>query len=186
MSAKNILAPLSKLSRGIDAVSLAVGSFVSWLIVLAILISAGNAISRKFLSLSSNAWLEAQWYLFGATFMLSAARVLLSDKHVRVDLIFAALPERSRHWIDLLGHVLFLLPFCALMLIHGVPFVINSFTAGEVSINPGGLIVWPAKILLPLGFALLLAQALSEIIKRIVALAEPDAPAETMKADTAQ
>jgi TRAP-type mannitol/chloroaromatic compound transport system permease small subunit len=163
-----------KISRAIDSVSLKTGELVAWLVIVAILISAGNAISRKFFSLSSNAWLEAQWYLFGATFMLSAARVMVHDKHVRVDLIFQKLSRRGRLWIDLLGHLFFLLPLCVLMLIYGIPFAVTSFQTSEISINPGGLIVWPAKMLIPLGFALLLAQGISEIIKRFCALFAPE------------
>ncbi|MBY8977936.1 TRAP transporter small permease subunit [Rhodobacteraceae bacterium NNCM2] len=173
MSWSGGLSALLKVSRGIDAVSMRVGSAVAWLIVIAILISAGNATLRKLFSISSNAWLEVQWYLFGATFLLCAARVMARDKHVRVDLIYATLAERTRLWIDLLGHVVFLLPLCALMLYYGVPFAMKSFAANEFSVNPGGLILWPAKALIPLGFALLLAQAVSEIIKRVIRLTEP-------------
>lgn len=165
------LSALLGFSRAVDALSMRIGAAVAWLVVLAIVISAANATVRKVLSISSNAWLEVQWYLFAATFLLCAARVMAMDKHVRVDLVYQMLGERVRLWIDLVGHVVFLLPLCVLMLYYGVPFAVKSFVSAEYSINPGGLILWPAKVLIPLGFALLLAQAVSEIIKRAARLA---------------
>lgn len=168
---------LLAISGTIDAISIRVGEAVSWLILLAIVISAGNAIVRKVFSVSSNALLEVQWYLFAATFLLCAARVMAKNKHVRVDLFLQMMSERARLWVDLLGHLIFLLPLCLLMLYYGIPFATRSIAAAEYSINPGGLIVWPAKILIPLGFALLLAQAISEIMKRCVRLIWPESPA---------
>lgn len=172
---------LLKVSRFIDTVSMRTGAAVAWLILLAILISASNAIMRKVFSISSNAWLEVQWYLFGATFLLTAARVLAKDKHVRVDVVFNLVSERARLWVDLLGHLLFLIPLCVLMLIYGIPFAAKSMAIGEQSLNPGGLIVWPAKILVPLGFALLLAQAVSEIIKRAARLLDVNAVPQNLQ-----
>ncbi len=174
MASSRGLSALLRFSRGIDALSIRIGSAIAWLIVAAILISAINATVRKLFSISSNAWLEVQWYLFGATFLLSAARVLAQDKHVRVDLIYASRRKRTQLWIDLLGHLFFLLPMCVLMLYYGVPFAIKSIASAEYSLNPGGLILWPAKALIPLGFLLLLAQAISEIIKRVARLVEPN------------
>jgi TRAP-type mannitol/chloroaromatic compound transport system permease small subunit len=161
---------LVRISSCIDAITEMIGNTVAWLILVAIIISAGNAISRKFFSLSSNAWLEVQWVLFGAVFMLAAPHVLRLGKHVRVDLIYRVQTLERRTWVDLLGHVLFLLPFCVLMLIYGIPFAAKSLASNEFSINPGGLPLWPAKILIPLGFLLLLGQAVSEIMKCIAVL----------------
>ncbi len=165
MSQRRGLAGVMPLSKKIDAFTAWIGQKVAWLILLAILIAACNAIVRKLFSISSNGWLEVQWYLFGAAFLLSAAKVMASDRHVRIDLIFKTISKRNRLRIDLVGHVLFLLPLCGLMLFNGIPFAATSFSTGEYSINPGGLILWPAKILVPLGFALLLLQTASQIIK---------------------
>lgn len=156
---------LMRVSKCIDAVTEKIGDSVAWLVLVAILISTGNAISRKVFSLSSNAWLEVQWLLFGAVFMLAAPHVLRLGKHVRVDLIYRAQTLKRQSWTDLLGHILFLVPLCILMLIYGIPFAAKSLASNEFSINPGGLPLWPAKILIPVGFLLLLAQAVSEIIK---------------------
>lgn len=156
---------LMRVSKCIDAITEGIGNSVAWLVLVAILISAGNAISRKVFSLSSNAWLEVQWLLFGAVFMLAAPHVLRLGKHVRVDLLYRRASTKRQAWIDLLGHVLFLVPFCVLMLIYGIPFAVKSLASNEFSINPGGLPLWPAKTLIPVGFLLLLGQAISEIIK---------------------
>ncbi len=158
---------LLALSRFIDRVTAFIGKFVAWLVLAAVLISAGNAILRKAFSISSNAWLEAQWYLFGAVFMLAAAYTLQTNDHIRIDIIYGALKKRTQDWIDLIGHILFLLPFTVLMVYLLIPYVWRSFVSGEVSQNAGGLLLWPAKLMLLLGFALLVAQGLSEIIKRI-------------------
>ncbi len=159
------------LSRAIDWFTALVGRSVSWLILAAIIISAGNAIIRKVFSNSSNAWLEAQWYLYGAVFMLAAAYVLQRNEHVRIDIFSSKLSKRTRDWIDLLGHIVFLVPWCVLLIYLSFPWVLSSFRSGETSVNAGGLILWPAKLLILLGFSLLLAQALSEIIKRIAVIA---------------
>lgn len=164
------MALLLRISRGVDALTHAVGGAVAWLLLLAVLVSAGNAFSRKLLSVSSNAWLELQWYLFGAVFLLFAARTLRNGAHVRVDIVFANLPHVARETIDLVGHVVFLLPLCVLMVIHGVPFAADALVGWERSVNPGGLATFPAKLLVPLGFAILLAQTLSEIVKRIATI----------------
>jgi len=158
---------LLALSRGIDRLNETIGKLVSWLILLAILVSAGNAVIRKVFDTSSNAWLELQWYLFGAAFMLAAAYTLKQNEHIRIDIVYGLFPRRLRHWIDLFGHVFFLMPFVTLMVIYFVPYVSLSFRTGEMSTNAGGLIVWPAKAILLAGFFLLLLQGISEIIKKI-------------------
>lgn len=155
------------LSRGIDRLNEFIGKSVSWLILLAILVSAGNAVIRKIFDISSNAWLELQWYLFGAAFMLAAAYTLKQNEHIRIDIVYGLFSRRVQHWIDLLGHILFLMPFVTLMVIYFVPYVSLSIRSGEMSNNSGGLIVWPAKAILLVGFFLLALQGISEIIKKI-------------------
>lgn len=158
------------LTRVIDRFNEFVGKAVSWLIIVAILVSAANAIVRKVFSTSSNAWLELQWYLFGAAFLLAAAYTLKQNEHIRIDILYGALSRRVQHWIDLLGHLFFLMPFCLLMLYYLWPYTMNSIRSGEVSTNSGGLIIWPAKGLLLVGFALLTIQGVSEIIKKIAVM----------------
>lgn len=153
--------------RTIDAINRWIGRNVSWLILVVVVISAGNAVIRKLFDTSSNAWLELQWQLFGAVFMLAAAYTLLVNEHVRIDVISSNLSKRARDWIDLIGHTLFLMPLCLLLLYDGVPFFWQSFIGNEQSSNAGGLVVWPSKLLVPLGFFLLALQGISEIIKRI-------------------
>jgi len=155
------------LSRFIDRVNEFVGRNVSWLVLAAVLISAGNASIRKAFDMSSNAWLEVQWYLFGAVFMLAAGYTLRKNEHVRIDVLAGNLSKRTRDWIDLFGHFFFLLPFCVMMTYLAWPFFWRSFQSGEMSSNAGGLIIWPAKAVVLAGFILLTAQAVSEIIKRI-------------------
>ena len=156
-----------KLSRGIDRVTEAIGKSVGWLILVAILVSAANATVRKLFNESSNAWLELQWYLYGAAFLLASANTLKQNEHIRIDIVYGALSRRTQHWIDLLGHLLFLMPFVVLMDVYLGPWALRSYQSGEVSNNAGGLILWPAKALLLAGFALLTVQGLSEIIKKI-------------------
>ncbi|MEO5759774.1 MAG: TRAP transporter small permease subunit [Mesorhizobium sp.] len=155
------------LSRGIDRLNEFIGKWVSWLILLAILVSAANAIIRKVFDTSSNAWLELQWYLFGAAFMLAAAYTLKQNEHIRIDIVYGLFSRRVQHWIDLFGHIFFLMPFVTLMVFYFVPYVSLSFHSGEMSTNAGGLIVWPAKAILLVGFSLLALQGISEIIKKI-------------------
>ena len=161
---------LLRLSRGIDAVSRAVGRASAWAILAAVLVSAVNAIFRKVFGLSSNAWLELQWYLFGAVFMLCAPWTLVANEHIRIDIISARLSARTRNIIEMIGHFLFLLPFALLMTYLSVPFFWRSYAGGEVSSSAGGLILWPAKILILIGFALLLLQWASEVIKRVAVM----------------
>jgi TRAP-type mannitol/chloroaromatic compound transport system permease small subunit len=162
---------LLALSRLIDRVTEFIGKSVMWLILVAVLVSAVNAVVRKLFNYSSNAWLELQWYLFGAAFMLAAAYTLKQNEHVRVDILYAARSRRVQHWIDLFGHLFFLLPFAVLMTSLLWPYFLQAYRSGEGSQNSGGLIIWPARALLLAGFILLLAQALSEIIKKIAVIA---------------
>ena len=155
------------LSRIIDIVTERIGKAVSWLILVAVLVSAGNAVVRKVFNVSSNAWLEAQWYLFGGAFMLAAAYTLSQNEHIRIDVVYGKFSRRTQHWIDLFGHCFFLMPFVLLMVYYLVPYVTMSFRSGEGSSSAGGLIVWPAKAILLVGFVLLAAQGVSEIIKKI-------------------
>lgn len=158
---------LLAVSRGIDRVTRGIGKAVSWLILVAVVVSAGNAIIRKAFDMSSNSWLELQWYLFGAVFMLAAAYTLQENEHIRIDIFYGTRSKRTQDRIDLFGHVFFTLPFCLLMVWLLIPYVANSVRIREFSGNAGGLILWPAKALLLAGFVLLTLQVLSEIIKRI-------------------
>lgn len=155
------------LSKAIDRITSFIGRWISWLVLAAILVSAVNASVRKAFDMSSNAWLELQWYLFGAVFMLAAAYTLQQNEHIRIDILYGGLKRRTQHWIDLLGHVLFLMPFVILMIWMLAPWVLHSFRIQEMSTNAGGLIIWPAKSLLLAGFVLLFFQGVSEIIKKI-------------------
>ena len=155
------------LSRAIDAMTTMIGRWMSWLILVAVLVSATNATVRYLVSSSSNAWLELQWYLFAAVFLLVSPWTLLQQEHIRIDIVNSRFSKRVRDWIELLGHLFFLLPVCLVMLRYSIPFAQLSLTSGEISQNAGGLIVWPAKILIPIGFALLFVQGVSETIKRI-------------------
>ncbi|WP_421857161.1 TRAP transporter small permease subunit [Oricola sp.] len=161
---------LLKFSRIIDAITVYIGKSVSWLILVAVLVSAGNATIRKLFDTSSNAWLELQWYLYGTVFLLAAAYTLQRNEHVRIDIVTGRLAKRTRDWIDLFGHVFFLTPFCVIMVWLAWPFMTNSMRSGEISVNAGGLVLWPAKTMIFAGFTLLLAQAVSEIIKRVAVL----------------
>ncbi len=161
---------LLSLSRLIDKISTGVGKFTMWLILATTLISAGNAIVRKVFNVSSNGLLEIQWYLFAAVFMLGASYGFLKNSHVRIDFISSKLSERARNWIDVVGILVVLIPFCLIIISLGWPFFTQALASGEMSQNAGGLIRWPAYVLIPAGFALLLLQALSELIKRIAFL----------------
>jgi TRAP-type mannitol/chloroaromatic compound transport system permease small subunit len=161
---------LLALTRGIDRVNAFIGKAVIWLILLAVLVSAGNAFSRKLFNLSSNAWLELQWYLFGAAFMGAAAYTLQMNEHIRIDVIYAGRSRRTQHWIDLLGHIFFLLPFVVLMAWLLWPYTVQAFQSGQVSTNAGGLIIWPARAILLAGFVMLAFQAVAEIIKKIAVM----------------
>ena len=158
---------LLALARAIDRINGAIGRWVSWLILFAVLVSAGNAVIRKTFNMSSNAWLELQWYLFGGAFLLAAAYTLRENEHIRIDIIYGMFSRRVQHWIDLFGHIFFLMPFVILMISYFIPYVSLSYRTGEVSSSAGGLIIWPAKSLLLIGFSMLGLQGISEIIKKI-------------------
>jgi TRAP-type mannitol/chloroaromatic compound transport system permease small subunit len=161
---------LLALSRGIDAVTAFIGRHVIWLILAAILVSAGNAVIRKAFDMSSNAWLELQWYLFGCVFMVAAAYTLQKNEHIRIDIISGRLSQRARDWIEIVGHVLMLLPFSALMTYESVPFVLRALRSGEISGSAGGLIIWPARAFILAGFFLLFIQGISELVKRVAVM----------------
>jgi TRAP-type mannitol/chloroaromatic compound transport system permease small subunit len=161
---------LLRISSLIDRVTAFIGQSVTWLILLSILVSAGNATSRKLFALSSNAWLELQWYLFAGAYLLAAAYTLQRNDHIRIDIISGLLPKSVRNWIDIFGHVFMLLPFMILMIKEAIPWFLQSYRIGEMSSNYGGLILWPAKGLILAGFSLLAIQALSELIKRIAVM----------------
>jgi TRAP-type mannitol/chloroaromatic compound transport system permease small subunit len=149
---------------------LRVGKVLSWLILIVVIISAANATVRKVFDMSSNAWLELQWVLFGAIFLLCSPWTLLSNEHIRIDIVNNMLPKRWRDGIDVFGHVFFLLPLTIVMIITSVPFFLRSFQLNEQSMNAGGLPQWPAKFLILLGFVLLFFQGISELIKRIAVM----------------
>ena len=158
------------LARMIDAVNERVGRAVAWLVLVAVLVSTGNAISRYALSVSSNAWLEIQWYLFSAIFLLAAGYTLLHHGHVRIDILYGRYSPRTRAWIDILGALFFLMPMAVLILYLSWPVFVLSYSGQEMSGDAGGLVRWPVKVLMPLGFALLVLQGLSQIVKRIAYL----------------
>ena len=161
---------LLALSRATDALNERLSWIADWLVFLSCLISAGNAFSRYAFSISSNAWLEIQWYMFGAVVMLGASYTLKRNEHVRVDIVYSNLSTRRQIGIDIFGGVLFLLPATLILTYLSWPVFYNSWVEGEISGNAGGLIRWPIKIFLPLGFALLSLQGISELIKRIAML----------------
>jgi len=161
---------LLAMSRVIDAINFRIGKILSWLILLAVIVSAVNAIIRKVFDTSSNSWLELQWVLFGAVFLLVASWTLLDNEHIRIDIVNVQLPPRVRNIIDIIGHAFFLLPLTIIMIITSYPFVIRSMKLDEQSMNAGGLPQWPAKTLILIGFVLLFFQGISELIKRIAVL----------------
>ncbi|MCX8998240.1 TRAP transporter small permease subunit [Rhizobiaceae bacterium BDR2-2] len=173
---------LLALSRVIDAANTVIGKAISWLLLAAILISSINAVARKGFSASSNAWLESQWYLFSAVFLIAAGYTLLNNEHVKVDLLYSRLSRRSQIWIDILGTIFFLLPFCLVTVYLSWPVFLQKLASGEVSNNTGGLIQWPAWLLIPIGFGLLALQGVSELIKRI-AILRGDIPDPVAEAD---
>ncbi len=167
ISGGNQMTFLLALSRAIDAINVRIGRSVAWLILVAVLVSAINAIIRKLFDSSSNSWLELQWVLFAAVFLLCSPWTLMDNEHIRIDILSSRLRKRTRDGIDVFGHIFFLLPFTIVMLITSWPFFLNSYRINEQSLNAGGLPQWPAKMLVPLGFLVLFFQAISELIKRI-------------------
>ncbi|MBV1796748.1 TRAP transporter small permease subunit [Siccirubricoccus sp. G192] len=164
------MAPLIAFSRAVDAVNAWFGKLADWMVLFACAISAGNAFIRYGVSYSSNAWLEVQWYLFAGIVMLGASYTLFRNEHVRVDLVYGNLPERGRLWVDVFGIILFMLPATVLLAWMTWPFFVDSLLRSEGSPNAGGLLRWPVKLVMPLGFLLLTLQGLSELIKRIALL----------------
>lgn len=161
---------LMPVAHAIDRFSAGLGVIASWLVLLACVVSAGNATIRYLFSSSSNAWLELQWYMFAGMVLLGASYTLRVNEHVRVDLFYGMMSDRMRHWVDLLGGAVFLLPMCVVMIWFTWPWFVQSWTLNEASNNAGGLIRWPVILLLPVGFVLLLLQGISEMIKRAAAL----------------
>lgn len=161
---------LQRLSALIDRANDHIGRLVYWLVLAMVLISAGNAVIRKVFSMSSNAWLELQWYLFSAVFMLAAGYTLLKNEHVRIDIVAGRLSARTQAWIDILGTIFFLLPMTLMLTWMSWPYFMRAYTENEQSGSAGGLMLWPARILLPIGFFLLSLQGISELIKRIAFL----------------
>src|SRR5665647_523283 len=164
------LQALLKFSKAVDWLNAQIGKYVIWLILASTLISALNAIIRKIFNTSSNAFLEIQWYLFAASFLLAAAYTLLNGEHVKIDVVTSHFSKRTQIWIDAFGFAFFLTPMCLTILWFGVPFFLQGYRSGEVSGNAGGLIRWPVYAMMPLGFFLLLLQGWSELIKRLAFL----------------
>jgi TRAP-type mannitol/chloroaromatic compound transport system permease small subunit len=161
---------LLSLSRMIDAVNERIGRVVYWCVLIMVLVSAANATSRYALNLASNAWLELQWYLFGTVFLLCSGYTLLHNEHIRIDVLSSRLSRRAQNWIDIFGVVVFLLPMTAYIAWLSWPIFVNAWVSGEISMNAGGLIRWPVRLLVPVGFLLLTLQGLSELVKRIAYL----------------
>ncbi len=161
---------LLKISKAVDWLNSQVGKHVIWLILASTVISAVNATVRKAFNVSSNAYLEVQWYLFAASFLLASAYTLLNGEHVKIDVIYSRWSKRVQIWIDVLGFTFFLLPFCAAVLWFSIPFFLQGYRSNELSPSAGGLILWPVYAMMPLGFFLLMLQGISELIKRIAFL----------------
>jgi TRAP-type mannitol/chloroaromatic compound transport system permease small subunit len=160
------LQALLKLSRGIDTFMTWIGRWISWLILIAVIISSVNATVRKIFDVSSNSYLELQWVLFSVVFLMCSPWTLLNNEHIKIDIINHLFPLKVRSWIDMIGHVFFLVPFCVILIWTSIPFFLVSYQQNEQSFNANGLPQWPAKSLIMIGMALLLVQAISEIIKR--------------------
>jgi len=157
-------------SKAVDWLNGQIGRYVIWLILASTVISAVNAVVRKVFNVGSNAFLEVQWYLFAASFMLASAYTLLNGEHVKIDVVSSRLSKRAQIWIDVFGFTFFLTPVCLAILWYGIPFFLKGFHTGEMSSNAGGLIRWPVYAMMPLGFSLLLLQGWSELIKRLAFL----------------
>ncbi len=166
----NWVRALLSLSRAIDAINVQIGRWCAWAILLAVAVSAINAVVRKAFDMSSNAWLELQWVLFSVVFLLCASWTLRENEHIRIDIVNNLLPRWLRNTIELIGHAFFLLPLAIILVVTGIPFFINSYEINEQSGNAGGLPQWPTKSLVMIAFALLLAQAISELIKRVAVM----------------
>lgn len=161
---------LLALSRAIDALSERIGRIIYWLVLAVVLISAANATVRKIFNYSSNAYLEIQWYMFSVIFLFGAGYVLLHNAHVRIDIVAGRLSPRAQNWIDVFGLVFFLFPMAFTIMWLSWPLFMDAYTRNEVSTNAGGLIIWPARLMVPIGFFLLIIQGISELIKRVAFL----------------
>jgi TRAP-type mannitol/chloroaromatic compound transport system permease small subunit len=159
-----------RLSRAIDWLNETVGKYAYWLILVAVLISTGNAIMRYSFNMSSNSWLEIQWYLFSFVFLFCAGYTLLHNQHVRIDILTSHLPGRAKAWIDILGTLLFLLPMAITIMWLSWPVFTDAYRSNEISTNAGGLLIWPARLMVPAAFLLLVLQGFSELIKRVAFL----------------
>jgi TRAP-type mannitol/chloroaromatic compound transport system permease small subunit len=162
---------LLRVSRLIDGLNERIGRVMYWLVLVAVMVSAGNAISRKLFNVSSNAYLELQWYLFSALFLFCAGYTLLRNEHVRIDVVAGRLSPRAQAWIDVFGTVFFLMPMALMFIWLSWPIFVRTYVHGEISTNAGGLLIWPARLMVPIGFSLLVLQGLSELIKRVAFLA---------------
>jgi TRAP-type mannitol/chloroaromatic compound transport system permease small subunit len=167
---RNSMKALLALSRLVDQLNERVGRLVYWCVLVMVLVSAANATSRYALNMASNAWLELQWYLFSVVFLLCSGYTLLHNEHIRIDVVSSRLSRRTQVWIDVFGIVFFLLPMSIFIMWLGWPIFMNAFNSGEISVNAGGLVRWPARLLVPVGFFLLSVQGVSELIKRIAFL----------------
>jgi TRAP-type mannitol/chloroaromatic compound transport system permease small subunit len=179
-----LLKALLPMTRVIDAVTTWLGKRLAWLILAAVVVSAVNATVRKVFDTSSNSWLELQWVLFSIVFLLCSPWTLLSNEHIRIDIVNNLLPKWLRDTIDAVGHAFFLLPLCLIMIVTGIPFFIRSYEINEQSGNAGGLPQWPSKALVMIAFTFLLLQGVSELIKRIAIMRQliPDPHATQMHA----
>jgi TRAP-type mannitol/chloroaromatic compound transport system permease small subunit len=176
---------LLSLSRWIDGLNQRVGKALIWLVLAAVLISAVNAIVRKAFDMSSNAFLETQWYLFSAIFLLCAPYTLLRNEHIRIDVVAGRLSNRAQTWIDVFGTVFFLLPMAVMITYLSWLVFVRSWNLGEVSTNAGGLVIWPARLLVPVGFFLLVLQGVSQLMK-LVAWLRGEGPDPNLKHDLAE
>lgn len=158
---------LLTLSRYIDKINEKIGITVKWALLAAVVVCTANALVRYSFHIGSNAWLEIQWYLFSAMFLLSASYTLKCNEHIRIDVIASRFSKRTQAWIDILGFMIFVIPMSLILIKYSVPYFYNSFLSHEMSPNAGGLLIWPAKALIPISFLMLLFQGISEIIKRV-------------------
>jgi TRAP-type mannitol/chloroaromatic compound transport system permease small subunit len=164
------MGPLLAISRAIDWINSTIGKTVFWLVLFAVLVSAVNAVIRYAFNMSSNAWLELQWYFFGAIFLLCSGYTLLRNEHIRIDVVSSRLSPKTRNWIEIVGGVFFLLPMSIGIMWLSWPIFMNAIVSGEQSSNAGGLIRWPARLMIPIGFFLLSLQGISELIKRVAVM----------------
>jgi TRAP-type mannitol/chloroaromatic compound transport system permease small subunit len=170
VAGENMMRPLLTLSNGIDWLNEKLGGVCNWLVLAAVVVSAGNAMIRYAFGYSSNAWLELQWYMFAVFVMFGASYTFKKNEHVRVEIMYLMLSERGQLWLDMIGTLFFLIPSCLLLAYLSWPFFMQAYSVGEISSNAGGLIRWPIKIVVPVGFVFLALQGVSEVIKRIAAL----------------